>query len=570
MTVRKVVFRSILVVVTLFSLCYSLVPSIPAQAAAEQAPAAAPVVPRVSWSPCYKELGPFECGTVQVPLDYSDPGAAAISIAVVRLPAADPARRIGSLFFNPGGPGGSGVDFILAAGPFLYTPEVRARFDMVGFDPRGIARSTALRCFGTPKQWTPYFTPFAFPMTPEEAAAWEAADRYVDAACDQRGFKIIDHMDTADAARDLDKLRQAVGDDMLSYAGYSYGTFLGQTYANLFPDKVRAVVIDGVLDPIAWTTGEPGQEMLPFSTRLRSDQGAMSTLNEFFRLCDENPATCAFAGQTPAAERFAALAQRLQAEPLAIPQPDGSVFYFTYSSLISNTLGAMYDSFSWPSLAGLLAALEQMAAPATISARLQAFWVDAGLITKRGTPRYPNNVEGFPGVACADSDNPDTYAAWWEAGIAADQQYGYFGRLWTYASSICAAWPGGHAGRYMGPFTAATANPVLVVGNFFDPATRYQGAQKAASLLPNSRLVSLHGWGHVSIFLSQCMDNIVADYLLNGTLPPEGTVCNQDLVPFVDIVSAAGASQASTERQSLIPMLVPDAVKKGVHGASNH
>src|SRR2546430_16190402 len=174
--------------------------------------AAAPTKPKVSWNSCYKDFGPFQCGTVQVPLDYDSSDGGAISIALVRLPATDPAHRIGSLFLNPGGPGGSGVDFTLFAGPFLYSDEVRARFDLVGFDPRGIARSTALRCFGNPKQWTPYFTQFAFPLTPEEEAVWQAADLYLDAACEQRGFKIIDHMTTADAARDLDMLRQAVGD----------------------------------------------------------------------------------------------------------------------------------------------------------------------------------------------------------------------------------------------------------------------------------------------------------------------------------------------------------------------
>src|SRR5207248_1464557 len=116
----------------------------------------------------YARLGAFECGTVQVPLDYDNANGATISLAVVRLPATDPAHRIGSLFLNPGGPGGSGVDYTLFAGPFLYTDEVRAKFDLVGFDPRGISRSTALRCFGTDKQWAPYFTPFSFPSNSAE------------------------------------------------------------------------------------------------------------------------------------------------------------------------------------------------------------------------------------------------------------------------------------------------------------------------------------------------------------------------------------------------------------------
>src|SRR5919197_1011403 len=223
---------------------------------------------KIAWSKCYSQMGPFECGTVQVPLDYDQPNGATVSLAVVRLPATDPAHRIGSLFLNPGGPGGSGVDYTLFAGPFLYTPEVRAKFDLVGFDPRGIARSTAYHCFGTDKQWAPYFTPFTFPSNAAEEQIWINADLYLDSSCAQRGTKIGDHMATADVARDLDVLRDAVGDAKLNYAGVSYGTMLGQTYANMFPNKIRAMIIDGVLDPIAWTTGSGDGFTVPFSTRL--------------------------------------------------------------------------------------------------------------------------------------------------------------------------------------------------------------------------------------------------------------------------------------------------------------
>jgi pimeloyl-ACP methyl ester carboxylesterase len=549
-------FRLILGVAVSLSLILGLVPV--------GASRAAPPVPTINWSPCYREFGfPFECGTLQVPLDYSNPGRASISIAVVRLPAGDPANKIGSIFFNPGGPGGSGVEFLIFAGPFVYTDEVRAHFDLVGFDPRGIARSTALRCFGNPRQWAGYFTPFSFPITLEEAEIWEAADRYLDEACAQRGSRIIDYMSTANVARDLDLLRQAVGDEKLTYAGYSYGSFLGVTYANLFPDNVRSVVVDGVLDPIAWTTGDPGEgDTIPFSTRLHSDKGAMDTLNEFFRLCDENPATCAFSGG--AADRFAALAASLRAAPIQIELPDGSSFFFTYQDLISNSLGAMYDSFSWPDFALFLADVESLAPPSQLGMRLYAFWEDAGFINKRGFPHYPNFVEGFPAVACGDSDNPDNYAAWWEASQQAEADFGYFGPLWTYVSSICAAWPGGQDGRYTGPFTAETSSPVLVVGNFFDPATRYEGAQTVAGLLPNSRLLSLNGWGHVSLFLSQCADQAVSAYLMDGSLPPEGMVCNQDLTPFVDFGPSTNLGNAALMRAGLAAGLVPEAVHRSV------
>ena len=547
---------TLLLVVAILLTAFSGLCPIPAGAAPQQ--------PKVHWSPCYRDMGyPFECTTVQVPLDYANPGRAAISIAMVRLPASDPARRIGSLFLNPGGPGGSGVDFALGAGPYLYSDEVRARFDMVGFDPRGIARSTALRCFGTPRQWTGYFTPFAFPTTPEEEAIWEAADLYVVDACERRAGRIIDHMSTADTARDLDLLRQAVGDEMLTYAGYSYGTYLGVTYANLFPDRVRALLVDGVLDPIAWSTGEPGQgDTVPFSTRLRSDAGARDTLNQFFLLCDAGGANCAFASDS--ANRFAALYDGLLANPLVIVLPDGSTFTFTHSDLISNALGAMYDSFSWPSFAELLATIEAMAGPEEIGFRLQALWEDLGLITKRGSPQYPNYVEGFPGVACSDSDNPDNYAAWAAAADDAEANYGYFGRIWTWASSICAAWPGSQGSRFVGPFDGATANPVLVANTLYDPATRYQGALTVHNLLPGSGLLTVEGWGHTTLFLSQCADQIVSDYLLYGTLPTEGTVCYQDWVPFTDGLEAL-ALEAKAGRSRAIPAMVTDMVREATY-----
>jgi pimeloyl-ACP methyl ester carboxylesterase len=485
----------------------------------------------ISWSKCYAQLGPFQCGTVQVPLDYDNPNGPTISLALVRLPAANPAARIGSLFLNPGGPGGSGVDFTFFAGPFLYTDAVRAKFDLVGFDPRGIARSTGLRCFGTDKQWGPYFTPFTFPSTPAEEQIWINADLYLDSSCAQRGGRIAEHMSTANVARDLDVLRQAVGDAKLTYAGYSYGTMIGQTYANMFPGNVRAVIIDGVLDPIAWTTGSGNGSTVPFSTRLRSDQGAQATLDEFFRLCDAGGTRCAFAPNSEA--RFTALGNALKTKPLQITFPDGSTGEVNYSNLIGMTLSAMYDSASWEDFAAGLADLEAQVSAATLGVRLQPFWKSTNTyITKRGFPHYYNFVEGFPAVACADSDNPHSYAAWSAAGAASEAAFGTFGRIWTWVSSICAAWPSGDADRYMGPFTNRTANPVLVIGNQFDPATRYQGAVTAASLLPGSRLLTVHGWGHTSLFSSQCADAAASRYLVDLALPAAGTVCEQDHVPF--------------------------------------
>jgi pimeloyl-ACP methyl ester carboxylesterase len=338
-------------------------------------------------------------------------------------------------------------------------------------------------------------------------------------------------MATADVARDLDRLRAAVGDSQLNYAGVSYGSYLGVTYANMFPDRVRALVVDGVLDPIAWSTGRGNEAAtLPFLTRLRSDVGAQATLDEFFRLCDAAGSDCAFSGG--AAARYAVLAARLRAHPVPIVFPDGSTGELNYSILIGFTLGAMHDSSSWPDFAAMLADVEHQAGARAIGARAQRFRGSPAYITKRGFPRYFNALEGFPAVACADSDNPDSYDAWWNAGAAADAAHGYFGRIWTWASAICASWNRTDAARYMGPFNRRTANPVLVVGNTFDPATPYHGAVTVDNLLPASALLTVHGWGHTSLFLSACADQVITRYLVDRQTPLPGTVCQQDVTPF--------------------------------------
>ena len=484
---------------------------------------------KIAWAKCFG--GPFQCGSLQVPLDYDKPDGATITLGLTRLPATDQAHRIGSLLVNPGGPGGPGSAFIVEAGQDLFTPEVRARYDLVGFDPRGISTSGALRCFGNDRQWEPYFTPFAFPMTAGELSQWIAADHFLIDACTRRGGAIAEHMATADVARDMDRVRDAVGDARIHYYGVSYGSFLGTTYANLFPARVGRLVVDGVLDPVEWTTGTGDEaKTIPFSTRLHSDVSARATLQEFFRLCDAGGSRCVFSGGAEA--RYAALAQQLLAAPKVVTFPDGSQGELNYSTLVAITLNYLYFSPDWPELAQLLVDFESAPASNRVRAALQRYGRPAGWISHRSFPPYFNALEGGPAVFCADSDNPDTYAAWSSAAVAADATAQYFGRAWTWISSICADWPFTDADRYTGPWNHATANPVLVVGNQFDPATPYAGAQKVAATLPGARLLTLHAWGHTSGFLSSCADERIARYLIDGALPPVGTVCEQDEVPF--------------------------------------
>jgi pimeloyl-ACP methyl ester carboxylesterase len=495
--------------------------------AASPAPASAGPAP-VYWTPCATG---FECATVSAPLDYDRPRGEQISIALTRMRATDPGRRIGSLVVNPGGPGLSGVAFVQPN--FRDLPaELRARFDIVGFDSRGLAGSTALRCYDTAEQARADRAPFLYPETPAEEHVWRQADDKLSAACAGHGGPILDHMSSADVARDLERLRVHLGDRRLTYLGYSYGSLLGQTYANLFPARFRALVIDGVIDPVVATQGPGGAaRTTPTASRMAAADGAGRTLDEFFRVCDAAGAACAFSGRS--STRFARLAGKLRAGPVAIVDPStGQPRIFSYNDLIGTALGAVFKAASWPGLGSFLADVEKQLSPA-------APRTTAGSTPDRSSARvkssarqmYPNEVEGKPGVACSDTVNPRSFRVWQDAADRAERQYGYFGRIYNWVWSQCRSWPAGAGqGSYHGPWTTRTAAPVLIVGNYFDPATPYAGAVGASRLLPNSRLLSYSGWGHVAFHLQRnaCVDTNVSHYLLTARPPAPGTVCRPD------------------------------------------
>ena len=293
--------------------------------------------------------------------------------------------------------------------------------------------------------------------------------------------------------------------------------------------------MDGANDPVAWATGRGNQaRRQPVTTRLRVAQGTYATLVEFLRLCDRGGPNCAFSQGDPR-RRYARLAERLLAEPAQLPDGQGGTVPFTYADLVSTTLEAMYDPSSWPRLAEFLQQLDTLTRPQATAAALQALRTRVGLFQQQD---YPNSIEGPRSVSCSDSDNPANIGAWKRAADVSDRRYPYFGRLWTWLSSICLPWPGRDADRYTGPFRARTANPVLIVGNRFDPGTPYQGAVTLARLLPRSRLLTLDGWGHTSWGKSSCITAHESRYLLTTQVPPRGTVCQPDIVPFAQPAAA--------------------------------
>lgn len=498
----------------------------------------APQVEAPDWQPCADAPG-ADCAVVRVPLDYDRPQDGKTSIALARIPAADPEHKLGTLFMNPGGPGGSGIQMLLSGFGAVLGQALQGRFDLVGFDPRGVGASEPLRCFETQAELSEFFSSVGvFPYSRSAERPFFDQASSLGKVCLRRHPRIAAHMSTADVARDLDWLRQAVGDERISYLGFSYGTQLGNTYANLFPNKVRALVIDGVLDPRQWATGSTIIE-----DRLASDQ----VLAEYLRLCDEEPEGCAFSTSAPggAAARFDALAEALRAKPLQLPDRT-----YTYDLFIADVLTALYapellageDGF-----ASLLVGIEQAvlgdAAAIETAGALRSSFYDRLRASSPTQEEYDNRYDAYYGVLCADAEFPRSFPAWSAIGSFAAHD-SRFGPLWWWGDAGCANWPAS-ADRYSGPWSTRTSAPVLVVGNYFDPATGYPGAVASSELLRNSRLLTYAGWGHTAFGRSDCVTGYVLSYLLDGSLPPAGTVCPANANPFAPAPASALAPRAA-------------------------
>ncbi len=301
-------------------------------------PVVAPV-PVLAWDQCSEDEGPtegdVECTTAAVPLDYDDPTGPTVDLDLLRVPATgDPADRIGTLFVNPGGPGGSSRYFAWFFGE-LVPNEVSAKFDIVGIDPRGVGPSAPMICRTDKKR--PGYPMAFFPTTNAEVKRQLAYNKWQRLACRDGGNRIVDHMSTADTARDMDLIRQAVGDTQLTYYGISYGTQLGATYAAMFPEQVRAIIIDGVLDPVAWSTGGAGDADRPFSERIGSGYGAWQSLTAALAECDRvGKKRCPIAGHAP--EIWHEVVHKLR-------NRKGDQ-YPTYQDVVGTALGSLYDARS--------------------------------------------------------------------------------------------------------------------------------------------------------------------------------------------------------------------------------
>ncbi len=480
---------------------------------------------RIGWYPC----NGVECATVQLPLDYDEPNGPTIPISMVRVKATNPSRRIGTLFWNPGGPSGPAAAFTPGFAQALGTT-VRAQFDVIGIDPRGVGASARVKCFPSVKAQQTFLStsltqPFPFTDREEKQAASEA--RTYGAACSSTGQPLVSSMSTAETARDMDVIRRAVGDKTLTYLGFSYGTYLGQVYANLFPDRVRAIVLDGVLDPLAWT-GTGADLADPVTDRLRSGDSGWHAVERLDKTCAAlGEKACGKPGELVA--NFQKAADLLKASPVTLDPGLPPLTYAEFVSFAQSILAGGFDQGYLKLVVDEVLRSAKSAAAGSATPALQSSIVQRvrELRAKYGF-FYGNDQDAYTGVLCTDSRTTARTDQFPAIADAADRRAPHFSRLWLWAGATCSAdaWTAHDEDAYRGPFTRRTAAPVLVVGNYYDPSTPYAGAQAAARLLPNSRLLSGNIWGHTAYGKSACTNHAVNRYLIEQELPAVGTVCH--------------------------------------------
>jgi pimeloyl-ACP methyl ester carboxylesterase len=455
------------------------------------------------WRPC--DHG-FQCARLLVPFDYQRPGWRRFSLPVIRLPATSPRTRIGSLVVNPGGPGGSGVQYALQARSQV-SAAVRARFDVVGFDPRGVGGSIpAVSCL-TDAQLDRYLATSDTPANTAQLAPVVSESKLFARGCQEHSGALLPYVGTANAARDMDVLRAALGDAKLTYLGKSYGTYLGTWYAQLFPAYVRALVLDGAVNP----------EESGLSMNLTQARGFQVALRSFIADCLRRPG-CPFArgeSVTAATGRIQALLDQAARKPLhsqIAGQPGDSAL------LLNGMAGALYSTSFWPYLRQALTAAFK--GNGTLLVALGDL-----LVERDSNGRYSNLIEAETAVDCVDRPWPRTLPPWQAAAAQAARGAPQFGAPIMWGSLACAYWPVPAAPPVR--LRGKGAPPILVVGTTRDPATPFQWARALARDLESGLLLGWNGDGHTAYTRgSACVDSAVDKYLISLVVPSNGTVCH--------------------------------------------
>ncbi len=515
-----------------------------ATASADRAPSAAP---GLHFKKCglTAQAATTECATADLPLDYDQPRSGQVHIAIARVPAADKAHRIGVLFFNFGGPGGTAVDYLQNRGASTLWKALNQRFDIIGFDPRGVGQSTpSIDCKADQEKQGIYSQPFTTPFNVDRNALVAKDESYIH-ACEQQNGNILSHVSTANVARDMDAIRGLLGETKLNYFGYSYGTFLGATYASLFPDRYRAMVLDGPIDATAYINQ-------PWRDLAEQTAGFERALGRFFQACAGNQDACSNFGGSDPWDAYDKLVESANKSPIpatgddADPRPvDGDDINFAVT-------GDLYAKEFWPEIGQALSMAENG---------------DGSLIRELVDLSYGRNDDGTfgPGldlyftIGATEQRYPNDVDFYLDRG---DESWGLNDHVyWNngYVELNYGLWQDRDGDAFAGPFRIprSSATP-LVVATTYDPATPYRGALRLVRDLGNARLITMRGDGHTAYGgESACIDSAVETYLNTKTLPPDGTVCTQD-TPFGSPAALQPlAKTAAAENRRVVATRVP-------------
>ena len=500
----------------------------------------------LEWQDC---ADGFECATFEVPRDYRHPRGRTLELAVTRLPAQSQNRRIGSLFVNFGGPGAPAVEIIHAVGKELFA-SLNDRFDIVGFDPRGVGESRpAIDCRANQETEGVYRQPFPTPENLDVGALLDVNRRYI-ARCLALNPGILPYVSTANVARDMDLLRAAVGDRKLTYLGFSFGTFIGATYATLFPDNYRSLVLDGALEADQYINR-------PMEGLREQSAGFERALARFFQACAANQAACKGFGEQDPWGAYDELVERLAADPQPASPEDPRLV--DGDDAIAAAIINIYAKQAWPFLVDALAAAQ--AGDYSLLRQEADFFYG-----RLPDGSYDPGLDRYFTIGALEQRYTSDIRTYLDAGR---HSWGMFDHAWWNTGYVDLAWglyPVRPRGVYRGPFRASdSARTTLVIGTTYDPATPYRGARRLVTELGNARLLTMRGDGHTAYGgNSPCIDVAVDAYLEDGTLPAPGTVCRQE-VPFEAAPAPAGLGARAGRAERVLRAHAKVVVAGAVH-----
>lgn len=464
------------------------------------------------WGDCQRFVGDTsaiptaQCGTVSVPIDYANPQGAQAQLAVIRIPATG--DRIGVLMVNPGGPGASAVDTVAGMGAALADTDIGSRFDLVGFDPRGVGHSTPeVRC-RTDAEFDAYRREPNADYSAAGVTRIEALYRQFAQRCaDRVGKDLLANVGTAPTAKDMDVVRAALGEDQINYLGFSYGTEIGAAYAAEYPDRVRAMVLDGAVDP----------SLDPIDENLRQMAGFQTAFEDYATDCAQL-AGCPL-GNDPAqfVDRYHQLINPLVTQPARTSDPRG----LSYQDAITGTVNALYSRQYWKFLTSGLLGLQRGTDPSDLLLLADDY------LDRNSAGHYQNSQDAFYAIRCVNAQYPTDPAVW----AAADQRAREAAPFLSYGSftgfaprDICAMWPVSAAST---PHPAVSPGPgkVVVVSTTHDPATPYQAGVDLARQM-DAGLITFDGTQHTVVFNGDaCVDTAVVAFLVDKAVPPAGLRC---------------------------------------------